>query len=753
MATKQSETNSYYRITIRGIVQGVGFRPFVYREAKTFGLSGYVKNNSGEVDIFAVGPDTAVLAFVESVKRNKPRLSFIKSCEVRPAQPPKTEFEDFIILESGTATEPAIRFFSPDLGLCEDCRREIFDPTDRRARHYFNTCTNCGPRFTVLKAFPYDREKTSMDVFPMCEKCAVEYTTPGDRRFHAETVCCNECGPVLSYKRGDDLYSGDEAFAEAVQDLKAGQVVAIKGIGGYHLACSPYDADAVRNLRVLKAREEKPFAIMFRDLAAIAEVCEMSREDEDLLTSPARPIVLLKMKQEKRNAFTQAVLNGADGRCGCFLPYTPLQALLFDSIPCLIMTSANRSSSPILKTEAEIFALTDRVLYNNREIVRSVDDSVLQTFCGKPQFTRRARGYTPSPIFFSGSVKAEKPILALGGDLKSAFGFLQDQTFTLSQYIGDLENTQVFQVYEAAIPDFENLFAIQPRAIVCDAHPRYFSARLAKKLAAERNIPLIPVYHHHAHIASVQAEHGLSRVLGFSFDGSGYGEDGTVWGGEFLLCEGGNCKRVGHLATAELLGADEAAKDARKTAACYLRALRIPNPEPSKGEELVYAALDNHINTFTTSSMGRLFDAVSAILGVCQTNSYEGECAILLQYAAEAEARAGIAPLEMRFIPESGLTFGYRDIFEKCLTRQPGAALGFHTAVCEMVSSVCLQLREAENINDIALSGGVFQNVFLLEMLQKRLTTLSFAVYTNEAVPPNDGGLALGQAYIAAQKL
>ncbi|MCL2772412.1 MAG: carbamoyltransferase HypF [Oscillospiraceae bacterium] len=752
MAEQQGEV--CYKITIQGIVQGVGFRPFVYREAKKFGIRGTVKNVAGEVRISAAADSFLDFTdFIETIKKNKPAGSFIESIAIEPIE--LFTANDFIIVESMESENPQseLSFFSPDLALCDNCRAEIFDDNNiRRKRHYFNNCPVCGPRFSALKAFPYDRVNTSMNVFPMCDDCSTEYKTPDNIRFHAETICCNHCGPELFYKRADNIYRGSEAFDEAVKDLHNGDIVAIKGIGGYHLACSPYDAETVRRLRLLKGREKKPFAVMFRDTSDISKICEITPEEETLLISPARPIILLKMKN---NPFAREVLNEADGRCGCFLPYTPLQALLLAEIPCLIMTSANRSSSPIIKDESAIFEFSNgniNVLYHNREIVRTIEDSVLQVVSHKLRFIRRARGYTPLPVFLENTGGHSSSLLCAGSDLKSAFGLLKNNVFTLSQYIGDLENAEVFGQYEGEISDFENLFAIQPEAVICDAHPRYFSSEFAKKFAYERNLPLVKVFHHHAHIASVMAEHRLSKVLGVAFDGSGYGEDGNIWGGEFLLCEEDNCRRLGHLKYAKILGSDSASEDAAKTAMCYLYGLGI-TPDMS----IIKSALDHNINTFLTSSMGRLFDAVASVLGICQINGCESECAVRLQYAAEYEAKYGVTPVNMSFTSTANIGNGthiwdYSDIFQKCLAKPQGAALGFHIAVCDMIEQMCIQMRGEENIQDVALSGGVFQNAFLLEMVIKRLAALGFSVFTNEKVPPNDGGLALGQAYIGIRR-
>jgi len=791
VASKQGE--EYFCITLRGIVQGVGFRPFVYRQAIRFGIAGKVWNQNGDVIIWASGKN--FFDFLESVKQNNPTGSKIESITVTPVElyemlareesdQPRVlkpgALEGFTIADSAASGQNEPRFFPPDIAMCELCRAEIFAQKNRRVGHYFNNCIICGPRFSVLKAFPYDRANTAMGVFPLCKNCLNEYNSPEDLRFHAETVCCHQCGPTLFYKRGNELYSNNEAFAEAMRDLPGG--IAIKGIGGYHLACCPYDAAAVQNLRMLKARDSKPFALMFRDIAAISRVCEISKEEEKLLISPARPIVLLKMKN---NPFPWEVLGDTGGRCGCFLPYTPLQDLLLAEnsaeIPCLVMTSANLSSLPMITDDQDILALTGRSLYHNREIVRGVEDSVMQIAAGKPQLIRRGRGFVPLPISVASqdiaiSIENDEvervprlrrrrfcamaesildgivyntQLLAIGGDLKASFGLLKQQNLIQSQPFGDLEDELAFRQFEQGLADFENLFAFKPEAIVCDAHPRYFSSVLAKKIATERRIPLIPVYHHHAHIASVMAEHRLSHVLGVALDGAGYGTDGNIWGGEFLICEGRDCRRVGHLAYTKVIGADTAAKDAAKTAECYLYACGLDSIHPERA--IIEAALEHNVNTIHTSSMGRLFDAVAALLAICQTNSYEGECAALLQYKAEEEEEAGIPPLDMHFdiqIENGVYVCHFRDVLQKCQLRTPGAALGFHNAASHMITEICTKICDSENIKDVALSGGVFQNSLLMEKVSTSLISSGLSVFTNGLVPPNDGGLALGQAFV-----
>ena len=754
----------YYKIKIEGVVQGVGFRPFVYREAVKFGIRGYVRNVSGAVEIYAAGKNFN--AFIQSVRINKPANSNIYNISVEPAghfivdgfKIVKNGSPDLVALLAGDAdrttgpdaadpqtgafnyTYDVSRIISPDIAMCDACAAELRD-ANRRAGHFFISCAACGPRFSIINALPYDRAGTSMNAFPLCAVCAAEYASPGDIRFAAETICCPDCGPSLSYMRGDALYNGNAAFDEAVKDIADG--IAVKGLGGYHLACSPRNGAAVRMLREIKGRETKPFAVMFKDIGAIKLICEVSEAEAALLKSPARPIVLLKLISDP---LAPEVLNGA-GRLGCFLPYTPLHLLLLDKTDAMVMTSANVSGSPIIADDGEIHKLHDRVLSHDRAIVRSVEDSVTQV-SDKTYLIRRARGYAPAPV----KIGTRARLLAAGGDLKSVFGFLDGDLLTLSQYIGDLENYDVFEQYKKYIDDYMNLYDFTPEACVCDTHPGYFSGAYMRERALKKNIPLITVYHHHAHVASVMAEHGLDKIIGVAMDGSGYGDDGRIWGGEFLICEGPAYRRAGHLEYVDILGSDDAAKDAKKTAACYLYKCGFDAAVyPDSG--IIAAALGKSINAYTTSSMGRLFDSVASMLGVCHYNGYEGECASLLQYKAEEEDRSGVTPLRMRFgiKNENGKYIcGISDIIIKCLTGAPGAALGFHTAVCELITDVCLRLRDDTEFDEVALSGGCFQNLFLLDMVQNNLTGRGFHVYTNVSTPTNDGGLAAGQAYIGA---
>ena len=739
--TSVCSANTSVAITVCGLVQGVGFRPFIYRLATAAGLAGTVRNAAGAVRIELVCDFLQAQNFIETIKKNAPANSVINDITVEEIFLCADGF-NVVESEAGNESDKKNIVCLPDTAICSKCESELFENSSRRRLHFFNDCTECGPRFSIACKFPYDRANTSMGAFEMCAECAAEYCMPSDRRFRAETVCCPKCGPSLFYSSGGMLYKGAEAFDKAIYDLPGG--IAVKGTGGYHLACSPYDQNAVMHLRKLKGRDAKPFAVMFRDIAEVEKICKISAEERKLLCSREKPIVLL---EPKVNPFAEAVAGNADGRLGCFLPYTALHALIAERFPAIVLTSANRESSPIVDCDEKIFSVTDRVLYNDRKIVRAVEDSVVT----EKFILRRSRGYAPMPLAIKNPLGAK--LFAAGGDLKASFGFLQSGRFTMSPHLGDLENADVLEKYGRYIDDMCSLFVFVPEEIVCDAHPKYFSSMHAKKIAGKLSLPFLPVYHHHAHIASVMAEHGLRRVLGAAFDGGGYGADGCHWGGEFLLCdhESGSCRRLGHLRYTDLLGADEAVKNTDLSAACFLHSYDITLSHPEK--KIIEAALNTRVNTFASSSVGRLFDAVSSLLGICGRNGYEGEAATLLQYAAEAEARSGVKPVKMKMncnFENEMHVISCKDILEKCSEKKPGCALGFHHAVCDAAADVFLKLRGETKINDVALSGGVFQNRLLLSLIENRLQKEKFSVFLNKNVPPNDGGLALGQAYAAA---
>ena len=739
-----------WNIAITGVVQGVGMRPFVALLARRLGIGGAVRNIGSNVEITATGNPDCLASFLAALQAEKPAMSYIEYIETKEI--PEIPYEDFEIEQSSGG---AVDMLPADFPVCPDCLRELYDPANRRFRHPFISCALCGPRYSIIERAPYDRRNTSMADFPMCLSCASEYTNPLDRRYHAQTISCHDCGPYLICEDGNShKFLREEALCHTSDMLKNGGIAAIKGVGGYHLACSPQNDAAVQRLRQIKGRERKPFAVMFGSMEQLRLRCEASTREEELLLSPARPIVLLKTIGRP---FAPAVSDTP--MTGAFLPYTPLQALLLQYSGELIMTSANRSGQPEIYEDGEMLAMLregglDCMLYNARRIVTRLDDSVARIVAGQRQLTRRSRGYAPLPI--SVQNRANKNIVAFGSDLKSAFCLLRRNAAYMSQYFGDMEVREVYEAYIANYAHMKALFGLEPELAACDLHPAYHSSQLARSAG----LPLVEVQHHHAHIASVMAEHGVNEpVIGVAFDGTGYGVDGCIWGGEFLVCHRGSFDRKAHMRYVALAGGDSVAIDARKAALCYLHAAGLEAKTAFDGSSLYLSALERKINTVNYSGMGRLFDAAASILGICQRNGYEGQCAILLESAAKQAEAEGLAPLMMDF--DIGQTNGTMLIDtapvitalaqaaqERANAGQ--AALGFHTAICRMTEKVCCAIREGSGINTVALSGGVFQNEFLLSHITALLQGREFRVFTNNAVPCNDGGLALGQAYVAS---
>ncbi len=708
-------------VAITGTVQGVGFRPFVARLASGLSISGSVWNAGGGVHIHAAGTAEALDTFLRSLQTEAPPAAHIERLTV--SETVWAEQAGFAILRSAPSGGPAMA--SPDIGLCDACVAEIRDPENRRYGHALNACAGCGPRYTILHALPYDRANTSMDAYRMCDACAAEYADPVDRRCHAQTVDCCDCGPQIA-----------PDIRDAVSRIRSGEVLCMKGIGGYHLACSPHSTAAVSALRQIKARDHKPFAIMFRDLDAAQAVCHVSEQEAALLCSPVRPIVLLDKKEGSH--FDPGVLCG-DARCGAFLPYTALHQLLLDALGALVLTSANRGGGAIITDDADARAFAEEVgirsvLRHPRQIVRPAEDSVAQVAAGQAQVIRRGRGHVPSAI----AVPRGRSVLALGGDLKAAWCVAQEGRALLGPHMGDLEDAGVFARFREGIGDFCGLMRCEPESVACDLHPGYFSAEHARTLG----LPLVLIQHHHAHIASVMAEHGLSGpVIGAAFDGTGYGLDGAVWGGEFLVLEGAAFERVAHLQSVDMVGGDAAARDARQMAYAYLREPELVGAEKAR---LMDAARMAGIGVARCSSMGRLFDAAAQVLGLGDENRYEGECAIALQRAAEAAPTA--YPLHMDL--DGGALL--RMLWTLRARVDAGAlALGFHAAVADMTARVCRGIADERGIETVALSGGVWQNRLLLTLAVERLRQKGLKVYWNQQVPPGDGGIALGQAFIA----
>lgn len=745
-------------LTIRGVVQGVGFRPFVARLARAYGLTGQVRNEGGQVRVTAYGEADVLWEFRKAIEENAPQASSIISLDIRLSvlTAGETAPADFVIAESSRAD--GLSMPTPDIAVCADCLRELFTEGDPRYRNPFISCTHCGPRFTILRELPYDRQNTSMDRFPLCALCATQYEDPADRRCHAQTVCCNRCGPTLRWRERDTdaKATGEAALQSAVRALKAGAIVAVKGIGGYHLACDAMDSSAVAALRALKGRENKPFAVLFGSMEALAEHCEADEAERKLLSGPERPIVLLKRRAA--SAIAREVY-GTSPNLGAFLPYAPLQALLLEEISPLVMTSANLTGLPIVIDDSEALrfpaehAQCAGVLYHDRAILRRVDDSVAMAVQGRPVLLRRARGYVPLPIPFSGD--GGPKVLSLGAQQKSTICLSADGQTYLSAEIGDLSSEETTAVYRETIEAMQALLGIVPEIAVCDLHPDYDSARYA----AETGLPVVKVQHHFAHIASVLAE-GNRRgpVLGIAFDGTGYGPDGTVWGGEFLLASATEYTRVGHIKAIPFLGGDASVRQGWKSAACLLADAGLLRAGDDPRYPALLAALGGGLKVIRSSSMGRVFDGVSSLLDVCHDSGYEGQCAIELENAAAAAENAGSPepfPFGLNTDAEGTLIADLAPCIRALVSRRGAGerketlALRFHVTICRLILDACLRLRERYGLRTAALSGGVFQNRILLTQTIRALEGAGFEVLINRAVPPNDGGVSLGQAYIA----
>ena len=758
------------RLTVRGVVQGVGFRPFVYGLAMAHGLTGFVGNDSSGVFIEVQGTEMAVSNFQHALTHNPPPLAHIEAVTA-VALDPITD-DSFTIVHSHSQAA-ANTLISPDICICNDCLRELFDPTNRRYRYPFINCTNCGPRFTIIKDIPYDRPLTTMADFPMCPDCQAEYNNPLDRRFHAQPNACPTCGPRVAIEMQGGKVQ-DDAILAARELLAAGKIVAVKGLGGFHLACDATNDAAVQLLRERKERVDKPFAVMALDVATVRQFAHVSTAEEALLTAKERPIVLLKKKSRTAETLKLSPhIAPGNSRIGVLLPYTPLHYLLLQSCdklsttsPVLIMTSANISNEPIVKGNDEarerLAELADAFLIHNREINNRCDDSVLRGVRDESGGTntilpiRRSRGYAPFPVKLPFAVP---PILAVGGELKATFCLTKGKYGYMSQHIGDMENLETLQAFEEAVQQMQHLFRIQPEAIVCDLHPNYLSTHWAQKQASS----LIRVQHHHAHIAAVMAEHrldGASPVIGFCFDGTGYGTDGAIWGGEVLIADYKQFERVSHLRYVPLAGGDVSVKRPYRLALSHLWAAGLDWDEslppvaacPPIERDVLHKQLENNLNSVPTSSIGRLFDAVATLAGGRQTISYEGQAAIEFEaLAADTVSEAYSFDLLKDTFDAAPLIAAVVADLRRGVDTAVIAAK-FHNAVANLIVQLSLQLRRQTGLNQVALSGGVFQNVRLLETAVHQLHTHQFETFTHHLVPPNDGGLALGQAIIGGMR-
>ena len=740
------------RIRINGVVQGVGFRPFIHRLVSEYALSGMIRNTSSGVEIELDGERTVLQRVIEEIPLKAPPLAMIEELrsEFVPVEKP---YEGFRIQKSEAG---ALRntLISPDLGICDDCLRELFTPSDRRYRYPFINCTNCGPRFTIIRDVPYDRKMTSMSSFPMCPDCEREYRDIRDRRYHAQPDACPECGPELLFadENGRLRAEKEEALTEAKRLLTEGKIVAVKGLGGYHLACRIDDPEIAKMLRRRKHRDEKPFAVMCRDVECARRYCEIPGEDEAVLTSFHRPIVLLKIKEGMAGALRAL----SDNRMlGVMLPYTPLHYLLFEgSFDALVMTSANLSDRPVLSGDEEAIrelrGIADGFLMHNREILTKCDDSVCAVLNKEEYFFRRSRGYVPHPVRFAGFTHK---ILACGAEQKANFCLTKEGYAFPSQHIGDLKNMETCRHYEEQISHFERLFDIAPEAVVCDLHPDYLSTETAERISREANIPLLRVQHHHAHMASCMADNGLTgEVIALVWDGTGLGTDGTSWGGECLTGGYEAFERQGSILPIPLIGGDRAMKELDRVAFALLSAAGCDTRAVPEAKSY-QAVLAGGINCPLSSGMGRLFDGVSAILGIKRNAGYEGQGAILLEAAAD-ESEHGLLPCSM--LRENGLLlFDWRETIraleEELKTGVPAGTLAarFMNTLIDMALQQCRDAREATGLNRTVLSGGSFQNLYIMKRLPGKLEEAGFTVYHHRQTACNDEGIALGQAAVA----
>ena len=730
------------RFAVTGIVQGVEFRPFLHRLARDHGLVGFVRNTGHGVTGEVEGEKEAVAAFRAALTDEKklPPLAVVASACMEPLGFTIGETDFTIVSSEADGKETLV---SPDVGTCPDCLRELRDPGDRRYRYPFINCTNCGPRFTIVKSVPYDRAKTTMEEFSMCEACAQEYGDIENRRYHAQPDCCPACGPRLWFANAQGEEVPGDAIALALDMLRAGGILAVKGLGGFHLACTT-DEETVMKLRLRKRREEKPLAILCRDAAAAARLCVVSPAEKAQLESPRKPIVLLA---KRRRGSYMHLSDNAD--IGVMLPYTPVHALLSEGIDALVLTSANASEMPATIANEEALAqlsgIADGYLLHDRAIESRCDDSLLRVVDGAPYFVRRSRGYAPQPVPVDFDAHA---ILARGAEQKASFALCKGKNAFYSQHIGDLKNAETLSHYETQIERYSELFGVTPERLVCDLHPDYLSARWAKA----QGLPTLAVQHHHAHMAACMADNRLTgEVIGVIWDGTGLGEDHTIWGGEFLVGGYKGARRMGSIRPILLPGGDAAIRQIARIG----QSLRFDTGLPC-GDALIEAMLRKGVNCPQSSGMGRLFDGVYALLSGRQTVSYEGQGAVLLEtLALAAKGEPGEYPIV--FYDEDGVCrFDTRPMIRRMLSEQAAGerpevlAMRFHNTLVSMAVQQCIAIRERTGLSCVVLSGGVFFNQILLQKTTKRLEEAGFAVFRHRRVSTGDEGVALGQLAVAA---
>ena len=796
------------RIRLWGIVQGVGMRPLVTRLARSLNLTGSVRNTDGLLEIELTGQPDQLDQFSDRLQAEKPEPAVLirETTEVLERAGETETRSGFSILDSTVSSQVELAFPSPDLAICPACEQELAEAGNRRFRHAFNSCMHCGPRYSILQVLPYDRITTTMADYPLCPACQAEYTDDMDRRFHAQTIACPDCGPQLVWQGradGTGAQAGEDPLVAAVQAILSGQVIAVKATGGYHLACRADQEQAVQLCRFIKQRDRKPFAVLFASLDRLADYAGFSETEAGLLCSQARPIVLLDDPKPGKLARAVALQSPY---LGAMLPATPIQKLLAEACGPLVMTSANRSDDLLLYRDDDLGDFVRQVeeiagvLTFKRDILQGLDDSVVR-WQGRPQLIRRARGFVPLAVDFGpahdATTAGDPLILALGGDLKATAAWSKSGFAWLTQPAGDLATLEVQTAWQENLDHLQHVLGwpagSAPDLICQDQHPGYFSQALFKDRWPE--VPRLSIQHHHAHIASVLAEHQLQEpVLGIAFDGTGYGSDGTIWGGEFLLCTGPEYQRLAHFKPTFLPGGDTAMRDAWRSLAGYLEASGLPNPAASPAQApagnlerserltLVRQALRARINGLANSSVGRLFDAVCALLELSDVNHFEGECGSLLEAQAVLAEQQGLSAWPLAFQIEQpdrgGLVVDPAPVLADLLKALAGdesqddlagpdlgntvsradrpdqiarLALGFHQALCEATLAVCQRLSRTTGCRTIAVSGGVFQNAVLVRRLHCALTEAGFRVYWNEKVPPHDGGICLGQAWLGRQ--
>ncbi|WP_457635052.1 carbamoyltransferase HypF [Persephonella sp.] len=736
----------HLKIHLTGAVQGVGFRPFVYNTAKRFGLNGYVINDTHGVIIEVEGEERDINRFLIFLQTEKPPLAHIFSQEIQEL--PLKGFADFKIRKSKHRGKKEV-FILPDISVCDECLKELDDPENRRYRYPFINCTNCGPRFSIIEKLPYDRPNTTMKQFRMCPECEKEYNDPEDRRFHAQPNACPVCGPHITLYSSDKKFitQKEEALEKTVRLLKEGNIIAVKGVGGFHLVCDATNDQALKKLRERKRRGEKPFAVMFRDINQIKEYAEITDFEEAVILSPERPVVIVRSKKE--TDLSPEVAPSLD-RIGVFLPYSPLHYLLLnDYKKPLVMTSANLSDEPIVKDNDQAFEklslFTDYILVHNRRIKNRVDDSVVRVIDKRISFIRRSRGYAPLPVKLP--FKLKRKVLAVGGHQKNTIAVGFDDKAFLSQHIGDLQTFDACRNFEEVIESFLSLYDFKPDVVVCDLHPSYFSTKWAKDFSQKNGVSLVQVQHHYSHALSLMAENQIKeRIFAVSWDGTGYGDDGNLWGGEFFVCDYEGYERVSHFDYFRLIGGEKAVKEPRRVAISVLFSIfgeNIPDTPclkafKEKEIDILYKMWEKGLNSPFSSSAGRLFDAAASILGIRQILSYEGQSGMIMENFYDRNVKD--------FYPfEIDNNVSWKPIFEEMIKDISDVSVKASRFINTLAEVVIRVYKEKGEGLKIGLTGGVFQNRFLTEKIIRLCEKEKISVVTHKKVPPNDGGISLGQ--------